>query len=70
MGDRFYAQQKNYKPKRRLKRDIVMEVEAILGQQVEGLDKLTIKTLDDLKMAIAFRISQAKFSGAYRELAQ
>lgn len=52
MGDRFYQQQKNYKPKRRLKADVVVEVEALLGTKVDGLDRLTIKALDELHAAV------------------
>ena len=48
MGDRFYTQQKNYKPKRILKKDVITELNKLLGVQVEGMDRLTIKTLNDL----------------------
>ena len=47
MGDRFYEQQKKAKPARRLKKDIVLDIEAIIGS-VPGLDKLTIASLDKL----------------------
>lgn len=53
MGDRFYIQQKNYKPKRRLKKDIIAELTAELGGvQVNGLDRCTIATLDELIDAV------------------
>lgn len=53
MGDRFYMQQKNHKPKRRLKKDVIAEVtQALNGRQVNGLDRCTIQTLDDLIEAI------------------
>lgn len=52
MGDRFYTQQKNYKPGRRLKKDVVKQLEKILGQEVDGLDRLTIKALDNLTVAV------------------
>ena len=53
MGDRFYMQQKEYKPKRRFKKDIIAEITAMLGgREVPGLDKCTIATLDDLIEAI------------------
>lgn len=52
MGDRFYMQQKNHKPKRRLKKDIIVEICNILGKPVLGLDKCTIETLDNLQDAI------------------
>lgn len=52
MGDRFYTQQKNYKPKRRLKADIIVELDKLLGKHVDGMDRLTIKALDDLIEAI------------------
>jgi len=48
MGERFYLAQKNYKPKRRLKKDVIVELDSILGVHVEGMDRLTIKTLDEL----------------------
>lgn len=52
MGDRFYTQQKNHKPGRRLKKDVVKQLEKILGQEVDGLDRLTIKALDNLTVAV------------------
>lgn len=53
MGDRFYMQQKNHKPKRRLKKDVIDEVtQALNGRRVEGLDRCTIQTLDNLIEAI------------------
>jgi hypothetical protein len=52
MGDRFYMQQKNYKPKRRLKADVIAEIDILLNEHVEGLDKCTIATLDALASAI------------------
>lgn len=49
MGDRFYEQQKTYKPKRRLKKDVIAEITKMLGnREVKGLDRCTIATLDDL----------------------
>ena len=49
MGDRFYQQQKEYKPKRRLKKDIIAHLTRVLnGNEVKGLDRCTIQTLDDL----------------------
>lgn len=52
VGDRFYEQQKKYKPKRRLKKDIIFEFERMIGARVDGLDRLTIKSLDDLTDAV------------------
>jgi hypothetical protein len=52
MGDRFYMQQKNYKPGRRLKKDALLELEKVLGTHILGLDKLTIVTIDELASAI------------------
>lgn len=52
MGDRFYMTQKNYKPKRKLKKDIIIEFERLVGQEVKGLDRLTIETLDNLTDAV------------------
>lgn len=70
MGDRFYMQQKLHKPKRVLKKDVVAEVHTILGTEVPGLDRCTIETLNNLKLAITYRVSQTKFSKAYKELAK
>ncbi len=50
MGDRFYTQQKNRK--RRLKKDVIADLNKLLGAEVEGLDRLTIKTLEDLIQVI------------------
>lgn len=57
MGDRFYIQQKNHKPGRRLKVDVVAELDAALGSHVEGMDRLTIKALDELIEAINERVN-------------
>ena len=58
MGDRFYTAQKNYKPKRRLKKDVIQELDEVLGSHVEGMDRLTIKALDDLIEAIQIKMYQ------------
>jgi hypothetical protein len=55
VGDRFYEAQKNYKPKRRLKADILKELDEVLGSHVEGLDRLTIKSLDSLIETLNWR---------------
>ena len=60
MGDRFYMQQKDYKPKRRLKKDVIAELHQLLGTEVKGLDRLTIAALDDLILAIKYRIAEAE----------
>ena len=53
MGDRFYMQQKEYKPGRRLKKDVIAELTKVLGgREVNGLDRCTIQTLDDLIDAV------------------
>ena len=52
MGDRFYEQQGKFKPKRVLKKDIIIEINEILGAEVLGLDKCTIATLTQLTEAI------------------
>jgi len=67
MGDRFYTEQAKYlkkkptkdfvekmtdKPKRRLKADIVAEVQAALPTEVPGLDKLTVDSLEALLVAV------------------
>lgn len=56
MGDRFYIAQKNYKPKRRLKKDVIQELDEVLGSHVDGMDRLTIKTLDDLIETLKWRL--------------
>lgn len=52
MGDRFYEQQKTFKPKRKLKKNYIGEVNKLLSQDISGLDKCTIATLEDLVDAI------------------
>ena len=42
MGDRFYQQQKEHKPGRRLKKDVIAELTKVLGdREVKGLDRCT-----------------------------
>lgn len=60
MGDRFYQQQNEYfnkprgqkkmseKPKRKLKKDVVKELEAILGEPIPNIERSTIATLESL----------------------
>jgi hypothetical protein len=49
VGDRFYMQQKLHKPKRVLKKDVIARLTRVLnGNEVKGLDRLTIQSLDDL----------------------
>ena len=62
MGDRFYAQQAKYKPRRVLKKDVIAELNSLLPGEVSGLDRLTIKTLDDLIRQIK-ALSKTKESG-------
>jgi hypothetical protein len=62
MGDRFYEQQKNYKPKRRLKKDVIAEVHKLLGAEVPGLDRMTIASIDALYDAIYFKIDEVNKS--------
>ena len=52
MGDRFYFQQQNYKPKRRLKKDIVSSIEEMLNKPLPSLNKMTNKDLEELEDAI------------------
>jgi len=70
MGDRFYTQQKEHKPGRRLKKDVIEILETLLDKKVDGLDRLTIKALDDLTTAISFKITTIKFDKALKELAK
>ena len=59
MGDRFYEQQKKYKPKRRLKKDVVADLYALLGvENIDNIDRLTIKGLDQLTEAIERKLLQ------------
>jgi len=58
MGDRFYQQQKEYKPKRRLKKDVVANLEQLLGTEINGLDRATIATIDQLIEAIERKLMQ------------
>jgi hypothetical protein len=51
VGDRFYNQQKaagRDKPKRKLKKDFIDDICAIVGRTITGLDKCTIDTLEQL----------------------
>lgn len=52
MGDRFYLAQKNHKPGRRLKVHAIAELDELLDTKVEGLNRLTIKSIDSLTAAI------------------
>ena len=52
MGDRFYMQQKNYKPGRKLKKDVIADLEQLLGCEIKGLDRTTIATIEQLTEAI------------------
>jgi hypothetical protein len=52
MGDRFYESQKLVKKPRRLKKDIIAEINKSLGKNISGLDKCTVATLDELLGAI------------------
>lgn len=52
MGDRFYEAQKDHKPKRILKKDIIAEINELLSAGIIGLDKCTIATLNQLTEAI------------------
>jgi len=58
MSDRFYKQQKEYKPKRRLKKDAIADLEQLLGSKVEGLDRATIATIDSLTEALERKLLQ------------
>ena len=69
MGDRFYAQQKAYTPKRRLKKDYIKELQEILETDIEGLDRLTIKTLDELTSTIVIQLTASKYSKTLKRLA-
>ena len=48
MGERFYLAQKEYKPKRKLKKDYIEFINNTLESDIEGLDKCTIATLEKL----------------------
>jgi len=52
MGDRFYAQQKAHKPKRRLKKDIITDIQLMLDEPVDGLEKCTVATLEQVEKGI------------------
>lgn len=56
MGDRFYTQQKNHKPDRRLKAQVVKELQVLLEEDVKGLDRLTIVALEALIIAVKSKI--------------
>ena len=49
MGDRFYMQQKKAKPgPRRLKKDIVKDIETELNEKIPSLEKMTVAGLNKL----------------------
>jgi len=52
MGDRYYMTQKNYKPKRKLKKDVVADLQKLLGVEVPGVDRMTIPNIEQLTEAI------------------
>jgi hypothetical protein len=59
MSDIFYERQakgnpklKTEKGKRKLKKDWIAEITTLLGKEVVGLDKCTMKTLEHLLEAI------------------
>ena len=67
-ADRFYGGQKMTKtsmqtntgankPKRRLKKDIVLDIEKMLSKEIPGLDKLTIVGLLALEDALIGELS-------------
>ena len=52
MGDRFYMQQKNHKPKRVLKKDVIADLQELLGREVKGVDRMTIPHIEELIEAV------------------
>lgn len=57
MGDRFYMQQQKAKPrKRRLKKDIIADINSFLGRDVPSLDKVTVDGLEQLFDAIQRKV--------------
>lgn len=63
MSDTFYARQAKGNPKlktetgkRKLKKDWIAEITTLLGKEVVGLDKCTMKTLEELKDAISKKL--------------
>ena len=68
MGDRFYTQQKNFKPKRRLKKDVIAEFEAMIGEEVSGLDRLTIAALDELTEAVGRALTRTDQNASLKAL--
>lgn len=63
MGDRFYMQQKKSmgtrwktdgtgKAKRRLKKDVIADITALLNADLSGLDAMTVANLEALKDAL------------------
>jgi hypothetical protein len=58
MGDRYYIQQKEHKPKRILKKDVIAEINENLGASIIGLEKATIPTLTQLLEALNDKLVQ------------
>lgn len=50
--ERFYLEQKEYKPGRKLKKDYIEHINSLLKADLDGLDKMTIASLEALGEAI------------------
>lgn len=48
VGDRFYNQQKNYKPKRIKKSEYIEDLETLLGEPIVSIDRMTIPGIQKL----------------------
>lgn len=62
MGDRYYMQQKAAglnKPGRELKKDIVAEIEILLGKSLASLTKMTIVDLKELRCQLSKNVTEA-----------
>ena len=58
MGDRFYEQQKAYKPEKRLKKDILADLAQLLGEDIKGLNRCTNDVLEKVITAIERKLTQ------------
>jgi hypothetical protein len=61
MGDRWYTQQKQSKSSktpRRLKKDIIADLENLVGEKLPGIERTTIATIEKLILLIEKKLQQ------------
>ena len=63
MGDRWYFQQgikqkSDMKQKRRLKKDIIADLNKLLGTEIKNIDRVTVDGLEQLIVAIERKLTE------------